>query len=398
MIIKYTILATVVALCTTEAKFLRQAEEHRLLRPECDPTPSCVSNVCEPYCGDICTFPNCKEDCPGKYVLNKVEEPFSAHRLHAQQVYGGDLVMVQSEDKMKCLDNMMRSQNNGDNNGYWLGGTGTAGKYSWLNGDSISYQHWVPGQPDCYPYHGNCNRKECMWVWYDGLWDDTICDNKKMGLYEISEQPTIPTPGDDSNPNPSHGQPMDVVFAIDISNSMCRKDLAGLTWLDKTKDAVNEFLDTMDTEASSSSMAGYVGWEYLSFRFKIKVLSEDIHDIKEGVSGLYCHNEGSKSYAAGMNTALRVFDSSTRPDSDPSSKAIIFITDNTRGDTFTPCGGGDVSRGVVIYTVGYETSEEQGDWLARQAACNGGFFRRSDGTSITTAKIFREIFDAINNN
>eukprot|EP01083_Nonionella_stella_P117311 349419_1 len=66
---------------------------------------------------------------------------------------------------------------------------------------------------------------------------------------------------------PSYGQPMDVVFAIDITDSMCRKDLAGLSWLDKTKDAVDEFLERMDTEASSSSMAGYVGWEFLSNRF-----------------------------------------------------------------------------------------------------------------------------------
>jgi len=196
---------------------------------------------------------------------------------------------------------------------------------------------------------------------------------------------------------PSYGQPMDVVFAIDITDSMCRKDLAGLSWLDKTKDAVDEFLERMDTEASSSSMAGYVGWEFLSNRFKIKILTEDIHDVKEGVAGLDCNNEILKSHESGMTTALRVFDSSTRPDSDPSSKAIIFITDdNDARSDFYDCVEG-ASRGVAIYTVGYETSDDQGDWLEQQAECNGGFFRRSDGTSITTANIFDEIFDAINN-
>ena len=265
---------------------------------------------------------------------------------------------------------------------------------------SSGYQHWVPGQPDCYPYDGTCNRDECMWVWYDGLWDDTRCEYKKIGLYEvpvssapaITSQPITPSQGqpincqniidgveyegeclhtdtcnaragyrpvkwevDAEEPNcraypcdvqccieiqtphqkmclasdpedntygrmregyclygfecvegnmlvptsacntgfgsncnigcciasynlaiPSQGQPVDVVFAIDVSGSMCRKDLAGLTWLDKTKDAVNIFLDMMDTQSSSTSMAGYVGWEYLSNRFKIKLLTEDI--------------------------------------------------------------------------------------------------------------------------
>jgi len=335
MIIKYTIFATVVALCTGKAQ---QDEDHRLLR-------GLLSPHIEGYTfrGNGC----CINDQGYKYNYETVK---------------GDSV----EECAETCKSVYLSEKD----------------FVGIN----FHSNWL-GKPNCNcmmskdpPHNGKITSA-------DGLCHE-VC---------YSWNSADPNSGGDSNPNPSQGQPLDVVFAIDISISMCKKDLAGLSWLDKTKDAVNEFLDTIDTDASSSSMAGYVGWEYLSFRFKIKVLTEDIHDVKDGVSGLYCHNEILKSYAAGMNTALRVFDSSTRPDSDPSSKAIIFITDNTPGDTFTPCGGGDVSRGVVFYTVGYETSEEQGDWLAQQAACNGGFFRRSDGTSITTAKIFREIFDTINN-
>lgn len=84
-----------------------------------------VDSTSRNQAASVSTFPNCSEGCPGKYILNKVQETFLAHRLHAQQVYGGDLVMVQSEVKMNCLDNIMRLQNNDDNNGYWLGGTGT---------------------------------------------------------------------------------------------------------------------------------------------------------------------------------------------------------------------------------------------------------------------------------
>ena len=41
---------------------------------------------------------------------------------------------------------------------------------------------------------------------------------------------------------------------------MCNQDLAGVTFLQRTKDAVTKVLDTMSIEAPSTSMAGYVGF------------------------------------------------------------------------------------------------------------------------------------------
>ena len=53
-------------------------------------------------------------------------------------------------------------------------------------------------------------------------------------------------------------------------------------------------------------------------------------------------------------------------------------------------------KGITIYTVGYETGTGVDETLTKIAKCTGGFFRRSDGTSITTEKVFDEIFREIN--
>eukprot|EP01083_Nonionella_stella_P073342 198241_1 len=98
------------------------------------------------------------------------------------------------------------------------------------------------------------------------------------------------------------------------------------------------------------------------------------------------------------------YDATTRPDTIASTKAIIYITDNGTGSeqsAFT-CADDGVEvkakeRGITLYTIGYETTAEVGQGLAEMAECTGGFFRRSDGTSITTAKILKEFYDAINN-
>lgn len=171
MIIKYTILVTVVALCTGKEQSLRQDEEHRLLRrQECDPTPSCD--------GDECQFPGCSSFCPGTYILNQEPASFEEHKSIAESK-GGNLVMIQSLEKMRCIDNLMREKT-GFVEGYWLGGTGSAGRYTWLNGDcvpqrpdaprkqddwcpdSASYQRWSTNQPDCYPDDSYCPGEGCI--------------------------------------------------------------------------------------------------------------------------------------------------------------------------------------------------------------------------------------------
>ena len=57
-------------------------------------------------------------------------------------------------------------------------------------------------------------------------------------------------------------------------------------------------------------------------------------------------------------------------------------------------------REITIYTVGYETNAEDGGaTLSTIANCgaSGGFYRRSDGTSFTTDRIFDEILHDIIN-
>ena len=416
MIIKYTILATVVALCTTEAKFLRQNEEHRLLSQGCDPTPSCT--------GDECQFPGCSSFCPGKYIFNQEPATFEEHKSIAESK-GGNLVMIQSSEKMRCIDNLMKLKTNFVD-GYWLGGTGTAGKYSWLNGDCVpqrpdaprkqddwcpnspSYQRWSASQPDCYPGDYYCPGDGCMWVWTDGNWDDILCYEKKWGLYEIPNSGGgVVTPYPHPNPNPSvQGQPIDIVFAINLSSSMCKKkDLAGETWLGQTKDAVTTFINKMSTHAPSTSMAGTSGVAYTYGNQVFNLLTRDLKAASDFVTGLGCHQYVKKNGYT-LNKALELFDASTRPDTESSTKAIILITDYkassaTCNQGFVSNLGNDVfkERGITIYTVGYGTDAEEGDVaLSVIANCgiSGGFFRRSDGAS-ADARIFDEIFRDITN-
>lgn len=381
----------------------------RLLIQECDPTPSCI--------GDECQFPGCSELCAGKFLLNTEPATFEEHKRIAENK-GGNLVMIPSLAKMRCIDNLMRLKTN-FLHGYWLGGTGAAGRYSWLNGDCVpqrfddprkhddwcpgspAYQRWSASQPDCYPSDSYCPGDGCMWVWTDGNWDDILCYEKKWGLYEI---PSGGTPGDSSDitsPVPSQGQPLDIVFAIERKGHMCKQDLAGVTFLQRTKDAVTKVLDTMSIEAPSTSMAGYVGFAPFNDNL-VGLLTTDLQGLSKNVTELYCQSNPSNwhDYESGLRTSVSVFDASTRPDADASTKAIIFITDNG-GDSFQPCLEDGVEteakdKGITIYTVGYETGTGVDETLTKIAKCTGGFFRRSDGTSITTEKVFDEIFREIN--
>jgi hypothetical protein len=180
------------------------------------PTTSPMPKACNPdvdlkCVGDECRFPSCSKECAGRFVLNKALETFSEHERLAKS-HGGSLVMVQSESKMRCIDNMMRLKNGNNINGYWLGGHGTAGRYSWNNGDCVpqrpddprkhsdwctnplAYQRWKASMPDCYSNNDSCSRDECMWVWTNGEWDDTRCEYEKMGVYEIPDPTTTATP------------------------------------------------------------------------------------------------------------------------------------------------------------------------------------------------------------
>lgn len=84
----------------------------RLLIQECDPTPSCI--------GDECQFPGCSELCAGKFLLNTEPATFEEHKRIAENK-GGNLVIIPSLAKMRCIDNLMRLKTN-FLHGYWLGG------------------------------------------------------------------------------------------------------------------------------------------------------------------------------------------------------------------------------------------------------------------------------------
>ena len=242
-----------------------------------------------------------------------------------------------------------------------------------------------------------------MWVWIDGNWDDIVCYEKKWGLYEIPNTSGGGEPPVITNPNPSViGQPIDIVFAIERKGHMCNKDLAGVTFLGRAKDAAAKFLDTMAVEAPSTSMAGYVGFAPFNDML-IGLLTRDLQGLSENITELYCQKNPSTGpdHESGISYSIKVFDASTRPDTETSTKAMIFITDNG-GDSMVPCADGGIetiakNKGITIYTVGFETNAGVDESLTKYAECTGGFYRRSDGTSITTERIFDEIFQDIIN-
>eukprot|EP01083_Nonionella_stella_P276490 939488_1 len=187
---------------------------------------------------------------------------------------------------------------------------------------------------------------------------------------------------------------------------MCeKKDLAGEAWLGLTKDAVTTFINKMSIHAPGTSMAGVSGVAYTHGNQVFNLLTRDLNAASDFVRGLGCHKYIKKNGYT-LNKALELFDASTRPDTESSTKAIILITDQKQGSAtcnqgFTSGLGNDVfkERGITIYTVGYGNDPDEGDTaLSIMANCgiSGGFFRRSDGAS-ANARIFDKIFRDITN-
>ena len=179
---------------------------------------------------------------------------------------------------------------------------------------------------------------------------------------------------------------------------MCEKDLAGNSWIGKTKDAVTTFLNKMSTQAPITSMAGLSGG-VRDGEHVFTLLNKDLQEVSDSVTGLGCLKYG---LGLSINNSLKLFDASTRPDTEASAKAVILVSDenaNLAWDGKTKCDDFK-DRGITIYTVGYETNAEDGGaTLSTIANCgtSGGFYRRSDGTSFTTDRIFDEILQDIIN-
>ena len=233
-----------------------------------------------------------------------------------------------------------------------------------------------------------------------------LCTTEAKFLRHVREHRLL-HPECDPTPNPSvQGQPIDIVFAIDLSESMCKKkDLAGETWLRQTKDAVTTFINKISTHSPSTSMIGMSGAAYVKNGEQVfNLLTRDLQAASNFVvTGLGCHGYWDVKKGYSLKKALELFDASTRPDTETSTKAIILITDQKAGSaTCNPQGmGSDVfkERGITIYTVGYGTDAEEGDVaLSVIANCgvSGGFFRRSTGAS-ANERIFDEIFRDITN-
>ena len=170
------------------------------------------------------------------------------------QVRGSSLVEVTDRHKNRCIKALMRRYNDGHASGTYLGGKGRNGSYHWRHAGRIpligesGYQNWAqsPQQPDC--YYDNCfpvDISQCLWVWWEGKWDDTVCSDEHYGIYVRSppmptdpvKQPTdewwLPPPIDDQSP-PSNGQdqpkpqpkpkPQPTISFTELKNTACGFD------------------------------------------------------------------------------------------------------------------------------------------------------------------------------
>ena len=159
--------------------------------------------------------------------------------------------------------------------------------------------------------------------------------------------------------------------------------------------------------STRSSMVGVSGaTAYTRGDQVFNLLTRDLKAASNFVTGLGCVATTWPDAGYKLDKALELFDASTRPDTETSTKAIILITDHKAGSAtctqgFTSDLGNDVfkERGITIYSVGYGNDPDEGDTaLSVMANCgiSGGFFRRSDGAS-ADARIFNEIFQDITN-
>jgi len=185
-------------------------------------------------------------------------------------------------------------------------------------------------------------------------------------------------------------KPMDVVLAIDTSGSM------GGTKLDEAKAAAISFVETMADEAPASSMVGVVGWTSLAHTLLDLTDPRSDLTVREAINNL--NAGGSTNLDNGIKGAIQVHDNTTRLSSDPSSKAIVFLTD---GDgPYTSCAdGSSVSaeardKGIVIYSIGFQIKDKGVNNLQDMADCTGGLFKRDDENS-TITDIYQDIYQAI---
>ena len=109
------------------------------------------------------------------YVRNPTLKYANANRF-CQQRFGTDLASVHSDDEMyeiTCLVANDVAYIGLDDKG----NRGVEGTFTWIDGTSLDYTKWAPGEPN---QHGGTN-EDCTVTWEDGeYWNDAPCSYEQQ--------------------------------------------------------------------------------------------------------------------------------------------------------------------------------------------------------------------------
>jgi hypothetical protein len=157
------------------------------------------------------------------------------------------------------------------------------------------------------------------------------------------------------------------------------------------------FVDLMST--NPDNMAGLVAWDY-NVRLSV-TLTTNHASIKDAIDNLYA--DDGTNLNTSLTQAILVHDAITRPVDEPSSKAILFLTDGDPdfyGD-YTPCGSPGspastaASMGLTIYAIGLGSDAVEAP-LIDMATCTcteGASYLGVDPTKLQ--EIFNTIYEEI---
>jgi len=128
---------------------------------------------------------NCEETIEGFIYMGTLDGKsyycslFPASWAAAQDLCvdaGGNLAVVDNSDENEFLASFLETQ------AAWIGlhDKTTEGSFKWVDGTSLGYSNWYPGQPNDYGYGQDCTE-----MLPNGLWNDQYCDKHLEFIMEV---------------------------------------------------------------------------------------------------------------------------------------------------------------------------------------------------------------------
>jgi hypothetical protein len=177
--------------------------------------------------------------------------------------------------------------------------------------------------------------------------------------------------------------PIDVVFALDSSGSMCAFPAPGNDPTGLRKAAAKDFVDKLDSTMDAGAL---VSWD--SGIEIIYELSNNFSALKAQIDNVDCDN--GTDLDVGLNAAIARLDANPRVEA--SNEIIIFLTDGL-GDYTAAIDNGPaataLSKGYKIYAINLNAPQALGPLSDMAYATNGGLYNTPSANALQT------IFDDI---